>query len=96
MLYILQQYPRPPGYSGLASLHLPTVGGRPDVHRGPQQVAVVSSSVARSSSVPRTQQGATPKTNDSLEEAPSYSSTVRRLSSPNAFTDPLNGEYVSW
>uniref|UniRef100_A0A0P4WL95 Rab-GAP TBC domain-containing protein n=1 Tax=Scylla olivacea TaxID=85551 RepID=A0A0P4WL95_SCYOL len=88
-----KQYPRPPGYSGLASLHLPTVGGRPDVHRGPQQAAA-SSSVARSSSVPRTQQGATPKTSDSSEEALSYGSTVRRLSSPNAFTDPLNAAVI--
>lgn len=84
-----QQHPRPPGYSSSAPHHLPTVGGRPDVHRAPQ-LAAVSSSVTRSSSVPRTQAGNTRA--DQSEEAQTYNSSVRRLSSPNAFTDPLNGK----
>lgn len=52
-LSMLQQYPRPPGYSSTATHHIPTVGGRPDVHRGPQHH---SAPQARSSSVPRTTQ----------------------------------------
>ncbi|KAG0721523.1 hypothetical protein GWK47_006328 [Chionoecetes opilio] len=88
-----KQYRRPPGYSSLASHHMPTVGGRPDVHRGPQVVAGPSS-LARSSSVPRSQQGPTPRTSDSSGEGMPHSSSVRRLSSPNAFTDPLNASAV--
>lgn len=86
-----KQHPRPPGYSSSAPHHLPTVGGRPDVHRAPQ-LAAVSSSVARSSSVPRTQAGNMRA--DQSEEAQTYNSSVRRLSSPNAFTDPLNAAVI--
>lgn len=50
---MLQQYPRPPGYSSTATHHIPTVGGRPDVHRVPQHH---SAPQTRSSSVPRTTQ----------------------------------------
>lgn len=87
-----KQYPRPPGYSCRVPHHIPTVGGRPDVHRGPQPVAP-SSAFTRSSSVPRTQNTVSKKTATS-EQMPQDTSSVRRLSSPNAFTDPLNAAVI--
>ncbi|XP_042875474.1 TBC1 domain family member 5-like isoform X4 [Penaeus japonicus] len=91
-----KQHPRPPGYSSGASRHMPTVGGRPDIHRGPQTL-VPPETTARSSSVPRTQQSKIKKRTTSGEQAPTAveASTVRRLSSPNAFTDPLNVAFVA-
>ncbi|XP_064082066.1 TBC1 domain family member 5-like isoform X4 [Macrobrachium nipponense] len=92
-----KQYPKPAGYSGSASRHIPTVGGRPDVHRGPQIVATSATSQTRSSSVPRTQpQHIGKKRSTSGDQAPSVeeASSGRRLSSPNAFTDPLNVAFV--
>lgn len=92
-----KQYPKPAGYSGAASRHIPTVGGRPDVHRGPQTVAASVTSQTRSSSVPRTQpQHIGKKRSTSGDQAPSVeeASSGRRLSSPNAFTDPLNVAFV--
>ncbi|XP_042875470.1 TBC1 domain family member 5-like isoform X1 [Penaeus japonicus] len=90
-----KQHPRPPGYSSGASRHMPTVGGRPDIHRGPQTL-VPPETTARSSSVPRTQQSKIKKRTTSGEQAPTAveASTVRRLSSPNAFTDPLNAAVI--
>lgn len=92
-----KQYPKPAGYSGAASRHIPTVGGRPDVHRGPQTVAASVTSQTRSSSVPRTQpQHIGKKRSTSGDQAPSVeeASSGRRLSSPNAFTDPLNAAVI--
>ncbi|XP_063607723.1 TBC1 domain family member 5-like isoform X4 [Penaeus indicus] len=91
-----KQHPRPPGYSSGASRHIPTVGGRPDIHRGPQTL-VPPETAARSSSVPRTQQPKIKKRTTSGEQAPTAAegSTARRLSSPNAFTDPLNVAFVA-
>ncbi|KAK3865498.1 hypothetical protein Pcinc_028894 [Petrolisthes cinctipes] len=87
-----KQYPRPPGYSSTATQHIPTVGGRPDVHRGPQHH---SAAQARSASVPRTtQQVMSVKRAPSTEQRSPEGSTVRRLSSPNAFTDPLNAAVI--
>ncbi|KAK7077787.1 hypothetical protein SK128_022846, partial [Halocaridina rubra] len=83
-------YARPVGYSGNAARHIPTVGGRPDVHRGPQHVS-------RSSSVPRSQpQHIGKKRSTSGDQPPTHEESVlsRRLSSPNAFTDPLNAAVI--
>lgn len=86
-----KQYPRPPGYSSKVPHHVPTVGGRPDVHRGPQAVAS-SATFTRSSSVPRTQQNINRQ--NSSEQVSQNTGSLRRLSSPNAFTDPLNAAVI--
>ncbi|XP_068207328.1 TBC1 domain family member 5 isoform X2 [Palaemon carinicauda] len=91
-----KQYPKPAGYSGAASRHIPTVGGRPDVHRAPQ-ILTAPVSQTRSSSVPRTQpQHIGKKRSTSGDQAPSFEEVTsgRRLSSPNAFTDPQNAAVI--
>ncbi|XP_042229940.1 uncharacterized protein LOC121871572 isoform X2 [Homarus americanus] len=85
------KFPRPAGYSSTVPHHIPTVGGRPDVHRGPQPVAP-SATFTRSSSVPRTQQHvASKKTSEQISH---NTGSLRRLSSPNAFTDPLDAAVI--
>ncbi|CAL4065462.1 unnamed protein product, partial [Meganyctiphanes norvegica] len=93
-------YPKPRGYSSAVSHHVPTVGGQPNIHRGPQKVPATSSigyappGSTRSASLPRTQyqqktfQQRAQSTDQTYSGRNGSTASLRRLSSPNV--DPLN------
>ncbi|XP_066951649.1 TBC1 domain family member 5 [Macrobrachium rosenbergii] len=96
MLALHLRNPKQPDYSGASFPFIPLLLERQMYMHG-QTVAASVTSQTRSSSVPRTQpQHIGKKRSTSGDQAPSVeeASSGRRLSSPNAFTDPLNAAVI--